>query len=114
MVEPTESEDKAELDRFCDAMIMIRGEIDDIIEGRIVVEDSPLKGAPHTASMVLSDAWDKPYSRREAASPAPWLGAYKFWPTVSRIDNVYGDRNLVCTCPPMEDYLEETAVAGQA
>ena len=114
MVEPTESEDKAELDRFCDAMIMIRAEIDDVVEGRVVVEDSPLKGAPHTASMVLSDTWEKPYSRREAAYPAPWLGAFKFWPTVSRIDNVYGDRNLVCTCPPMEDYLEETAVAGQA
>ena len=112
MVEPTESEDKAELDRFCDAMIMIRAEIDDVVQGRVLVEDSPLKGAPHTAAMVLSDYWDKPYSRQQAAYPAPWLGAFKFWPTVGRVDNVYGDRNLVCTCPPMEEYMEQPATVG--
>jgi len=107
MVEPTESEDKGELDRFCDAMISIRHEMDDVIEGRIAVEDSPLKHAPHTAGMVLSDSWNQAYTREQAAFPTKNLGAYKFWPTVGRIDNVYGDRNLICTCPPMESYMEE-------
>jgi len=105
MIEPTESEDKAEMDRFCDAMLAIRGEIEDVVQGKVAPEDSPLKGAPHTMDMVVSAEWDRPYSREKAAFPAPWVNAAcKFWPTVGRIDNVYGDRNLVCTCPPMSVY----------
>jgi len=105
MIEPTESEDKAELDRFCDAMLSIRREIQDVINGSIAVTDSPLKGAPHTMDMVYSDIWGKAYSRTTAAFPAPWITAErKFWPSVGRIDNVYGDRNLVCTCPPVSVY----------
>ena len=107
MIEPTESEDLAELDRFCDAMLAIRSEIDDIGSGRIALDDSPLRNAPHTMDNVLSDAWDRPYSRETAAYPAPWVRANKFWPTCGRVDNVYGDRNLVCTCPPIEAYMEE-------
>lgn len=91
MVEPTESEDKKELDRFCDAMLMIRREIDDVASGRIAIEDSPLKHAPHTMDMVYSDSWSKRYTRTQAAFPAPWVREnHKFWPTVGRIDNVYG------------------------
>ena len=105
MIEPTESEDKAELDRFCDAMLSIRREIDDVCSGRIAASDSPLKGAPHTIDMITSSNWNKSYSRNIAAFPAPWINAgNKFWPTVGRIDNVYGDRNLVCTCPPVSAY----------
>ena len=102
MVEPTESEDKAELDRFCEAMLSIRREIEDIVSGSVLPEDSPLKHAPHTQDMVISESWDRQYSREKAAFPAPWVIGNKFWPTVGRIDNVYGDRNLVCSCPPME------------
>merc|ERR1719453_2069419 len=105
MVEPTESEDKAELDRLCDAFLMIRKEIDDVVSGRVDIADSPLKHAPHTSDMISSEDWDKKYSRDTAAFPAPWITAgNKFWPTVGRIDNVYGDRNLVCTCPPISVY----------
>jgi glycine dehydrogenase len=104
MIEPTESEPKAELDRFCEALIAIRGEIRAIEEGRLPREDNPLKNAPHTAAMVSADAWDRPYSRREAAWPAPWLAEYKYWPPVRRVDNAYGDRNLVCSCGTAEDY----------
>jgi len=105
MVEPTESEDKAELDRLCDAFLMIRKEIEEVVSGQVAIADSPLKGAPHTADMVTAGDWDKKYSRDTAAFPAPWLNAgNKFWPTVGRIDNVYGDRNLVCTCPPISVY----------
>jgi glycine dehydrogenase len=107
MVEPTESEDKAELDRFCDALLSIRKEIEDIISKKIPLNQSPLKHAPHTMDMIYVDVWDKPYSRMTGAFPAPWVNsAHKFWPTVGRIDNVYGDRNLVCTCPPVTDYIE--------
>jgi glycine dehydrogenase len=104
MIEPTESESKEELDRFCDALIAIRGEIRVIEESRMKVEDSPLRNAPHTASAVTAAEWNRPYSREQAAFPAPWVRGSKFWPTVARIDNTYGDRNLVCTCPPMETY----------
>ncbi len=105
MVEPTESEDKAELDRFCDAMLAIRQEIEDVVQGKIAASDSPLKGAPHTMDVVNSDSWNRVYSREKAAFPAPWVNSSnKFWPAVGRIDNVYGDRNLVCTCPPMTVY----------
>jgi len=102
MVEPTESESKAELDRFCDAMITIHGELSAIEKGEFDKADNPLKRAPHTAACVTSDEWDRPYSRKQAAWPAPWLMAHKFWPSVSRVDNVYGDRNIFCTCLPVE------------
>ncbi len=102
MIEPTESEPKSELDRFCDAMIAIREEIRAIEEGRMDRRRNPLKGAPHTIAAVTASAWDRPYSREQAAFPAPWLRERKFWPQVARIDNPYGDRNLVCSCPPIE------------
>ncbi len=104
MIEPTESESKAELDRLCDALIAIRAEIRAIAEGRLSREDNPLKNAPHTLDVVASSAWSHAYSREEAAFPAPWTREHKFWPAVGRIDNGYGDRNLVCTCPPVLDY----------
>ena len=107
MVEPTESEDLAELDRFCDAMLAIRAEIDDVGSGKIALEESPLRNAPHTMDDVMSDKWDRKYSREVGAYPAPWIRANKFWPTCGRVDNVYGDRNLVCTCPPLEAYEDE-------
>jgi len=107
MIEPTESEDLAELDRFCDAMLAIRAEIDDIGSGRIPLENSPLRNAPHTLDDLVSDKWDRPYPRETGAYPAPWIRANKFWPTCGRVDNVYGDRNLVCTCPPLEAYMDD-------
>jgi glycine dehydrogenase len=102
MIEPTESESKAELDRFCDAMIAIREEIRAVEEGRIDRGNNPLKHAPHTVRAVTAAAWDRPYSREQAAFPAPWVRGRKFWPAVARIDNAYGDRNLICLCPPVE------------
>jgi glycine dehydrogenase len=104
MIEPTESESKAELDRFCDALIAIRAEIAKVEAGQWPKDDNPLVHAPHTAAMVSAESWSHPYSRHEAAWPAPWVVAHKFWPAVARIDNAYGDRNLVCTCPPLSDY----------
>jgi len=104
MVEPTESETKAELDRFCDAMIAIHGEMQAVANGEADRANNPLKNAPHTARAVCADEWDHPYSRELAAYPAPWTRASKFWPAVGRIDNVYGDRNLVCSCVGMEAY----------
>ncbi|HEV2840255.1 MAG TPA: aminomethyl-transferring glycine dehydrogenase [Chthoniobacterales bacterium] len=104
MVEPTESESKAEIDRFCEAMISIHAEIEAIAAGKADRQNNVLKNAPHTAQQVISDKWDRPYSREQAAYPAPWTREYKFWPAVSRIDSVYGDRNLMCSCPPMEAF----------
>jgi glycine dehydrogenase len=104
MIEPTESEAKAELDRLCDALISIRAEIQEIEDGRQPRTNNLLKNAPHTALAVTADDWQRPYSREQAAFPAPWVKANKFWPSVSRIDEAYGDRNLVCTCPPMDAY----------
>ncbi len=101
MIEPTESESRAELDRFCEAMILIRDEIRAIEEGRSDRNDNPLKGAPHTAMVVTGDTWPHGYSRQQAAYPAAWLKDHKFWPYVGRIDNAHGDRHLVCSCPPM-------------
>jgi len=106
MVEPTESESKAELDRFCDAMISIHAEIETIASGKADRQNNVLKNAPHTAQQVISDKWDRPYSREQAAYPAPWTREFKFWPAVARIDSVYGDRNLMCSCPPMEAFAE--------
>jgi glycine dehydrogenase len=111
MIEPTESESKAELDRFCDALISIRQEIQDVLDGRADARDNVLKNAPHTAEEVSSDAWSHPYSREQAAYPAPFVRANKFWPSVARIDNPYGDRHLVCACPPVETYVEEEVSA---
>jgi glycine dehydrogenase len=102
MIEPTESESKTELDRFCDAMISIYGEIRAIETGEADRQDNVLKRAPHTAQDLLADSWDRSYSRESAAFPTPWTRQSKFWPPVGRIDNVYGDRNLFCTCVPME------------
>ena len=110
MIEPTESEDLAELDRFCDAMLAIRSEIDDIGSGKIKLEESPLRNAPHTMEVIMNEKWDRPYTREVAAYPAPWIRANKFWPTCGRVDNVYGDRNLVCTCPPLEAYMDDDEV----
>jgi glycine dehydrogenase len=107
MVEPTESEPKAELDRFCEAMIAIRAEIKAIEDGRLPRDDNPLKHAPHTAEAIASSEWKHPYPREQAAFPAPWTRARKFWPPVARINNAQGDRHLVCTCPPIEAYAAE-------
>ena len=104
MVEPTESESKSELDRFCEAMISIKTEIMDVRNGSSDLKDNPLVNAPHTALHVTSDDWSHSYSREQAAYPADWLKAHKYWPSVGRVDNAFGDRNLVCTCPPIEDY----------
>jgi glycine dehydrogenase len=104
MVEPTESESKEELDRFCDAMISIHVEIVAIESGQMDKQNNPLKNAPHTADMIAASEWNHPYSREQAAFPAKWLHEHKFWPAVGRIDNVYGDRNPVCTCVGMENY----------
>jgi glycine dehydrogenase len=104
MIEPTESESLHELDRFCDAMIDIKQEIDDIVAQKTTQQDNPLINAPHTALEVTGDIWDHTYSRAQAAFPNNATKIYKFWPSVARIDNTYGDRNLICTCPPIEDY----------
>jgi glycine dehydrogenase len=110
MVEPTESEDLAELDRFVDALVAIRGEIDAVAAGRWAVADSPLRGAPHTAAALTADVWEKPYGRELAAYPVASLRAGKYWPPVRRIDGAHGDRNLVCACPPIEAYAEGAAL----
>src|SRR4029077_12645881 len=99
MIEPTESEPKAELDRFCEAMIGIREEIAEIEAGKADRANNVLKGAPHTAEVLTADEWDRPYSRHHAAYPMPWVRAHKFWPAVGRVNHVYGDKNLVCSCP---------------
>jgi glycine dehydrogenase len=104
MVEPTESEPKEELDRFCEALIAIRQEIEEVVTGKADAKDNVLKNAPHTAAAVTADEWKHPYSREKAAFPLPWVRANKFWPVVGRIDNPYGDRNLMCVCPPMDVY----------
>jgi glycine dehydrogenase len=106
MVEPTESEPLDELDRFCEAMIMIRQEIAAIAEGRLDRDDNPLRNAPHTAAEVVANGWRHAYSREQAAYPARSLKGQKYWPPVKRVDNAYGDRNLVCTCAPVSDYAE--------
>ena len=104
MIEPTESESQEELDRFCDAMIAIRQEIQAVVEGRADAKDNVLKNAPHTAAAIAADNWTHPYTREQAAFPLPFVKADKFWPPVGRIDNAYGDRNLICTCPDVAEY----------
>jgi glycine dehydrogenase len=107
MVEPTESESKAELDRFCEAMIAIGGEIRQIAAGEMDRANNPLVHAPHPLDVVLAAEWDRPYSRTVAALPAPWLLERKFWPAVGRLNDAQGDRNLICSCPPVETYLQK-------
>ncbi len=107
MIEPTESEPKHELDRFCDAMIAIRTEIEEVATGVFDKADNPLKNAPHTAAVVTADDWRRPYSRQKAAFPLPYVSAFKFWPSVGRVNDTHGDRTLICSCPPIESYLEE-------
>ncbi|MFQ5349365.1 MAG: aminomethyl-transferring glycine dehydrogenase, partial [Thermoanaerobaculia bacterium] len=114
MIEPTESESKAELDRFCDAMIAIRREIEAIANGALDREDNPLRRAPHTAQALAADDWHRPYSRRQAVFPTFWVEEAKFWPPVARIDNAWGDRHLVCTCDPVESYEEPPVPAEPA
>jgi glycine dehydrogenase len=109
MIEPTESEPKEELDRLCDALIAIREEVRQVEAGLADREDNALKNAPHTAAMVTADVWTHAYPRSQAAYPAPWTRESKFWPAVRRVDNAYGDRNLICACPPMEEYAETAA-----
>ncbi len=106
MIEPTESEDKAELDRFCDALLNIRQEIKDIEDGKVEKTDNVLKNAPHTQLLALQDEWTKSYSRQQAVFPLPYVSENKFWPAVRRVNNTYGDRNLICTCEPTESYVE--------
>jgi glycine dehydrogenase len=111
MVEPTESEPKHELDRFCDAMIAIRHEIADVASGILDKTDNPLKNAPHTVAVITGNEWEHPYTRQKAAFPLPYVAAFKFWPSVGRVNDTYGDRTLICSCPPLTDYeFEESEV----
>ena len=107
MVEPTESESRQELDRFCEAMIAIWHEAREIETGRMDRLNNPLKNAPHTAAVVMGAEWNHPYTREAAAFPSPFTREYKFWPYVGRIDASYGDRNLICTCLPLEEYAQQ-------
>lgn len=104
MIEPTESESMKELDQFCDALISIRKEIDEVDQGKVSAEQSVLRNAPHTAKLLTSDSWDRAYTRNQAAYPSEFTQLQKFWPPVARVDNAYGDKNLICTCPPWEEY----------
>ena len=106
MIEPSESESKYELDRLCDALVSIRGEIREVESGAADPEDNVLKNAPHTAVMVVASEWKRPYTREKAAYPAPWIRESKYWPPVRRVDNAHGDRHLVCACPPVEAYAQ--------
>lgn len=107
MIEPTESESKAEIDRFIEAMISIRQEINDVANGKLDSTDNPLMQSPHTIDMLTSSEWNHKYSREQAAFPLPWIRNHKFWPSVRRVDNVYGDKNVVCSCLPIEAYQDE-------
>lgn len=109
MIEPTESESRIELDKFCDAMLSIRKEVEDVKLGLADAEDNVLHNAPHTADEVCADEWKHSYSRESAAFPRSWVRGQKFWPSVARVDDAQGDRNLICTCPPMEEYMELTS-----
>ncbi|RKY90038.1 MAG: glycine dehydrogenase (aminomethyl-transferring), partial [Ignavibacteriae bacterium] len=109
MIEPTESESKAEIDRYCDALISIRNEIRQIEEGKADTDDNLLKNAPHTLQSVIADEWNHSYSREKAAYPLSYIRKNKFWPSVGRIDSAYGDRNLVCACLPVSEYADEPA-----
>lgn len=108
MIEPTESESLVELDRFCDAMIKIRAEIAEVESGKQPKDNNVLKNAPHPMHILLQREWTRPYSRETAAYPVPGLRKQKFWPTVGRVDDLYGDRNLMCSCPPIESYEQQS------
>ncbi|MCB0685686.1 MAG: glycine dehydrogenase (aminomethyl-transferring), partial [Saprospiraceae bacterium] len=111
MIEPTESEDKDELDRFCQALLQIRSEIDEIARGDYPADNNVLVNAPHTIELISADHWAFPYSREKAGFPIAWVREIgKCWPTVRRVDNAYGDRTLICTCPPIESYVEDSAI----
>jgi len=113
MIEPTESESKAELDRFCDAMLAIKNEINEVAAGKYDVDNNVLHNSPHTAKVITADEWNLPYSRQKAAYPLPYLHeGYKFWAVVARVNNAHGDRNLICTCPPIESYAESNGVSS--
>jgi glycine dehydrogenase len=107
MLEPTESEPLSELDRLCEAMLSIREEIREVEDGKIDVQHSALRGAPHAIDVVMSDNWDRKYTRQQAASPLPYLQTKLYWPTVGRVDNVYGDKNPMCTCDAVEAYVDQ-------
>ena len=111
MIEPTESEVKEELDRFCEAMISIRAEIQEVLDGTADKSNNPLKNAPHAYKTLVSDEWNYPYSREKAAFPVAYVKENKFWPAVSRVDNAYGDRNLMCSCLPLDVYEEAEEVS---
>ena len=104
MVEPTESEPRDELDRFCDALVAIRSEIQAVIDGRVDADENVLKNAPHTIAEATADVWTHPYSREQAVFPLPFVRAHKVWPSVGRINDAHGDRNLICSCPPLDEY----------
>jgi glycine dehydrogenase len=107
MVEPTESESREELDRFCGAMISIRREIQEVIDGAVEAANSALHNAPHTAAEATADSWDHPYTRTQAVYPLPFVRDRKYWSPVARIDNSYGDRHIMCSCPPIEAYADD-------
>ena len=109
MIEPTESEGLSEINRFCDTLIKIKQEIEKIKSGEFDKIDNPIKNAPHTDSELASDNWEHKYTRQEAAYPSKFLRANKFWPPVARVDNVYGDKNIFCTCPSMDEFKEDAA-----
>ena len=106
MIEPTESESKAELDRFCEAMIAIKSEIDEVVRGKVKVEESVLKNAPHTMHLAVNDTWEFSYTRQKAVYPLAWVKQRKFWPSVRRVNDAFGDRNLICSCAPIANYME--------
>ena len=106
MIEPTESESKSELDRFCDAMLSIKSEINEVVDEKIKIEESVLRNAPHTISLIVSENWPFKYTRQQAVFPLPWVEAQKFWPRVRRINDAFGDRNLICSCAPISDFQE--------
>ena len=106
MIEPTESESKAELDRFCEAMIAIKSEIEEVVRGKVKVEESVLKNAPHTMYLALNDIWEFSYTRQKAVYPLAWVKQRKFWPSVRRVNDAFGDRNLICSCAPISEYVE--------
>jgi len=107
MIEPTESEDREEMDRFCDALLQIRKEIQAVAEGKMDRQDNPLRNAPHTHRMVVTDHWSHAYSREMAAYPLPFVRENKYWPSVSRVNQTWGDRHLICTCPPVSAYAHQ-------
>jgi glycine dehydrogenase len=111
MVEPTESESKEELDRFCDALCAILDEIEEVASGEADPQDNTLKNAPHTSAMLMAEDWEHGYTRERAAFPVPWTREHKYWPPVRRVNNAHGDRNLVCACPPIEAYAEKAATS---